>query len=120
MKNNDELLNALERQFTGKVLDAVSRTGIDFNVQPDVFVMRKHNHDSSITDMLMYWVVVKPRGGLDTDQLSTLSDALGRFCVNNDDEWYHAGRRWVLGDGDDTGAVTFYAGEFRIWLRGWK
>ena len=32
----------------------------------------------------------------------------------------HHGYAFSLGDGDDSSAVTFEGGKFKIWLRGWK
>jgi hypothetical protein len=61
--------------------------------------------------------VVKPLCAMDMIALAQLLD---KYCTN-DAEHYKAadGRYYIIGDGDDTGAVMFENGEFNIWVRGW-
>jgi hypothetical protein len=65
-------------------------------------------------------VTVTPNNGADIDVLKLIVERLEEFTTYQESPFRHANKWWLLGDGDDGGAVYFWDGSFRIWLRGWK
>lgn len=68
----------------------------------------------------MYHVVVTLHGTAQLDELRDIETALQAFGCCEDAPWVYDGLNWSLGDGDDSLAVSFVNGTFRVWLRGFK
>lgn len=72
----------------------------------------------------IYYVRVPIKDDTTAGDVQALASALNAYCTNEDtDAIYSApeftcdGREWMIGDGDDSGAVVFHGKAFRIWLR---
>jgi hypothetical protein len=72
----------------------------------------------------IYYIRVPLKDDTWACNVQALAAALNAYCTNEDtDAIYTApeftcdGREWMIGDGDDAGAVVFHGKAFRIWLR---
>lgn len=74
-------------------------------------------------DGMRYNLTVEAPERCTATALLSLAQLLDQYCSNGGDiaESFTAsdGRTYMIGDGDDTGAVVFEHGCFNIWLRGW-
>lgn len=73
---------------------------------------------------LLYHAVVAFDGPVTMQDMEKVASALDRFSVWQESRRYEAkalpGWRFMLGDGDDSGAAFYKDGKLCVWLRAWK
>jgi hypothetical protein len=107
-------LPVLRKAYENIVRAQLGEASFLFNV--DVEWIEDLQFDSGV----MCHVVVTPNDGMLLIDMLPALEGLQIFTQHEGMILDHAGRYWLLGDGDDSLAVSFEKGSFRIWLRGWK
>lgn len=120
-----DLHNKLLEKFKPIVLEHLvgawefncEKLGLQFRVIED--------HDSDLAHVCEL-VITPGAESIGSDDLEGLVHALDEFCGWEDELGSHDkpvmidGTDWYIGDGDDTGAVTWHADGIHIWVRHFK
>lgn len=106
-------INELREHFIDQVKDQIGdyHEALKFDVE---FVEYMEQVDG-----MMFNLTITPTRSIPALDMIEIAKGLDAFCTNEEAPFEMCGRKYQLGDGDDSLAVFFDRGRFNIWLRGW-
>lgn len=116
----------LKRRPGPETIAAAMRPKVEAHLPNVYFVVSGVKVDLS-EDVIIYDMHITFPLPLTCDDVQTVGKAMETFCtMEEDNELSIPGvgpfpsYKFVLGDGDDTGACTMIGGVVRVWMRAWQ